>query len=294
MLFDNHSSLGLFPSQHPTQTTTFMIPMNQTPSPSNSQYEFQFKATPRRKTSGESDYSDFLETSSNQSTRASHLSGSSKKILKKHLNTESQLQTPKSGLRTRNSWTEQEDEQVLELIKVHGPKWTKVALIMGGRTGKQVRDRYLNVLTPHINKASWSQEEDKIIISMYQQFGAQWRRISEYLKGRTETQVKNRYYTNLKKRVGELEEEAGTEINFLESFENSSEVFTEQSPCKFIDMSESFFDMEKTKISSGYHTSRSSESFEFGLENSVLSFLGSEMISYKAEERGYDDSCFDL
>jgi len=287
MLFDNSSSLGLFPSQNPNS----FISMNESP---NSQYEFQFKTIPRRKTSGESDYSDFLETSSTNSTKASNISGSSKKISKKQVIPDTPLSMKSSGLRTRNSWTESEDEQVLELIKVHGPKWTKIALIMGGRTGKQVRDRYLNVLTPHINKASWTAEEDRTIISMYQQYGAQWRRISEYLKGRTETQVKNRYYTNLKKRVGELEEEPLPEINFLESFENNSEVFTEQSPCKFIDMTDCFFEVDRTKVSSGYQTSRSSDSFEFGLDSSYLDFLGSEMVSYKHEERGYDDTCFDF
>jgi len=274
--------------------------MELSPTTSDFAFPIQNKTTPRRKTSGESDYSDFLETESNYSMKDSHINGSSKKITKKNLSIDSQIQTPssqKSGLRTRNSWTEAEDEQVLELIKVHGPKWTKIALIMGGRTGKQVRDRYLNVLTPHINKASWTQEEDKMIMAMYQQYGAQWRRISEYLKGRTETQVKNRYYTNLKKRAGGFVEEE-PEINFLESFgtENNSEIFTEQSPCKFGDMNERMesLETERTKFSSGYHTSRSCDSFDFVLDNSMPDFMGSEMISYKPEERGYDDSCFEF
>jgi len=111
--------------------------------------------------------------------------------------------------KSRNSWSQDEDAKLLSLIESCGKRWAEIARLMTGRTGKQVRDRYLNVLTPNINKGTWTQIEDQMIMAMYGQMGPQWCRISEHLDGRTEAQVKNRYYTFLKK---SLEKEKEMEI----------------------------------------------------------------------------------
>jgi len=72
---------------------------------------------------------------------------------------------------------------------------------MDGRTGKQVRDRYLNKLRPNIKCGDWSAEEDERLISLLKEVGNRWSLIATHLPGRTEGQVKNRFYSCIKKRL---------------------------------------------------------------------------------------------
>jgi len=72
---------------------------------------------------------------------------------------------------------------------------------MDGRTGKQVRDRFLNKLRPNIRCGDWSQREDEILVSLCKELGNRWSLIATHLPGRTEAQVKNRFYSSIKKRM---------------------------------------------------------------------------------------------
>ncbi|CAD8170540.1 unnamed protein product [Paramecium pentaurelia] len=101
---------------------------------------------------------------------------------------------------SRQLWTSQEDEQLKELVQKFGKKWSKICTVMDWRTGKQVRERYLNQLQGTINQDKWTEEEDKLILKLYRKFGTKWSYISSFLKGRPENMVKNRYYANLKRR----------------------------------------------------------------------------------------------
>lgn len=105
----------------------------------------------------------------------------------------------------RRGWSHSEDAELLRLIDIHGKKWTDVARLMNGRNGKQVRDRYVNVLMPNIKKKNWTIAEDQLIVSLYAEFGPKWTKIAEHMDGRPEVQVKNRFYTCLKKHFDELQ-----------------------------------------------------------------------------------------
>ena len=70
-----------------------------------------------------------------------------------------------------------------------------------GRTGKQIRDRYLNILKPGAKKGDWTPQEDHLILSLYYQYGRKWSKISNYVPGRTEGQVKNRFYAHIQKKM---------------------------------------------------------------------------------------------
>jgi len=72
---------------------------------------------------------------------------------------------------------------------------------MEGRTGKQVRDRFLNKLRPNIRCGDWSQKEDDLLVSLIKELGNRWSLIATHLPGRTEAQVKNRFYSSIKKRL---------------------------------------------------------------------------------------------
>ena len=109
----------------------------------------------------------------------------------------------------RQPWQPYEDEQVIELVSKHGQSWALISSMMECRSGKQIRDRYLNKLRPDIKNDEWNNEEDQLLISLYHQLGRKWSKIATYLPGRTEGQVKNRFYSHISKRIlpssGELE-----------------------------------------------------------------------------------------
>lgn len=143
---------------------------------------------------------------------ASGLSGVSKKISKLNLrrtgssnsSTPSpdgspKKEAPKRG--KRNPWQPHEDAKLIELVDKHGQIWSVLATMLEGRTGKQIRDRYLNILRPNIRKGDWTPQEDQYILALYHQFGTRWCKICSYIPGRTEGQVKNRFYAHIKKKL---------------------------------------------------------------------------------------------
>jgi len=101
----------------------------------------------------------------------------------------------------RKAWQPQEDEQLLKLVEEYGTKWSKIATMMKGRTGKQIRDRYLNNLNPEILEKDWTKEEDNLILFLYYNWGKKWSKIAAALPGRSEGQVKNRFHWGLKRKV---------------------------------------------------------------------------------------------
>jgi hypothetical protein len=76
---------------------------------------------------------------------------------------------------------------------------------MDGRTGKQIRDRYLNKLRPGVKSGDWNPAEDQLLLSLYYQIGNKWSKIATYMPGRTEGQVKNRFYSHVKKKLLKLD-----------------------------------------------------------------------------------------
>ena len=69
-----------------------------------------------------------------------------------------------------------------------------------GRLGRQCRERWHNVLDPNIVRKEWTKEEDLFILEQHKKIGSKWSQISkmELLKGRPVSQIKNRFYQNLK------------------------------------------------------------------------------------------------
>lgn len=53
-------------------------------------------------------------------------------------------------------------------------KWSEATKEIKGRSGKQIRERWFNILNPQINKAKWSVEEERLLFQLYQQFGPKW------------------------------------------------------------------------------------------------------------------------
>lgn len=112
----------------------------------------------------------------------------------------SRFKTIKPGI-IKGYWSKEEDEKLLELFKKYGKKWSNISKEMPWRTGKQIRDRYLNILDNRLNKNKFSKDEDDKIIELYEKFGNSWSKIAKYLIGRTGDMVKNRFYSTLGKNI---------------------------------------------------------------------------------------------
>lgn len=54
-------------------------------------------------------------------------------------------------------WTTKEDQAILSLIKKLGKNWKVLAEILGTKTGKQIRERFINKLDPQIKNDEWTQ-----------------------------------------------------------------------------------------------------------------------------------------
>lgn len=71
--------------------------------------------------------------------------------------------------------------------------------MIGTKTGKQIRERFINKLDPKIKREDWSDEEDRKIIELYAEIGSRWSEISKKLPGRPQNKIKNRFYSYIKK-----------------------------------------------------------------------------------------------
>jgi hypothetical protein len=101
-------------------------------------------------------------------------------------------------------WSPKEDSSLLRLIKQHGRDWSKISKIMKNRTGKQIRDRFLNTLDSALVRGRFSHDEDVLIQDLYARYGSRWTTISKHLPGRSGDMIKNRFFSVLKNQQKEI------------------------------------------------------------------------------------------
>ena len=97
----------------------------------------------------------------------------------------------------KGNWKKEEDDKLLELYKKYGKNWSKISKEMKTRTGKQIRDRFLNSLDERVIKRKFNNDEDEEILNLYKKYGNCWSLIAKNLKGRTGDMMKNRFYSKL-------------------------------------------------------------------------------------------------
>lgn len=104
----------------------------------------------------------------------------------------------------KGPWSPEEDAKLKEFIEKFGTGGNWIALPQKAglkRCGKSCRLRWLNYLRPNIRHGEFSDDEDRIICSLYATIGSRWSVIAAQLPGRTDNDIKNYWNTKLKKKL---------------------------------------------------------------------------------------------
>ncbi|GAV66476.1 Myb_DNA-binding domain-containing protein [Cephalotus follicularis] len=104
----------------------------------------------------------------------------------------------------KGPWSPEEDSKLKLYIESHGTGGNWIALPQKAglkRCGKSCRLRWLNYLRPNIKHGEFSDEEDRIICSLFASIGSRWSIIAAQLPGRTDNDIKNYWNTKLKKKI---------------------------------------------------------------------------------------------
>ncbi|XP_059625272.1 transcription factor RAX2-like [Cornus florida] len=104
----------------------------------------------------------------------------------------------------KGPWSPEEDSKLKEFIEKYGTGGNWIALPQKAglkRCGKSCRLRWLNYLRPNIKHGEFSDDEDRIICSLFASIGSRWSVIAARLPGRTDNDIKNYWNTKLKKKL---------------------------------------------------------------------------------------------
>ncbi|EOA25453.1 hypothetical protein CARUB_v10018791mg [Capsella rubella] len=100
-------------------------------------------------------------------------------------------------------WTVEEDNILMDYVLTHGTgQWNRIVRKTGlKRCGKSCRLRWMNYLSPNVNKGTFTEQEEDLIIRLHKLLGNRWSLIAKRVPGRTDNQVKNYWNTHLSKKL---------------------------------------------------------------------------------------------
>ena len=132
-------------------------------------------------------------------------------------------------IKKRMPWSEEEDKSIKKLVNKYGTSnWTLISNEMGqNRSGKQCRERWYNQLKPNVKKNNWTDEEENILFTKHMQLGNKWSDIASYLPGRTLNDIKNHFYSKLRKFIRKILKQINDEnlfkINGIDGYKYTGE-----------------------------------------------------------------------
>lgn len=100
-------------------------------------------------------------------------------------------------------FSKEQDIRLINLVNLIGEQWNLIARTFKNKSAKQCKNRWINYLSPNVNKEPWTEEEDELLKSLVQTHGQLWKKISSFFNGRSPGDI--RYLKILRKTVRELE-----------------------------------------------------------------------------------------
>jgi hypothetical protein len=96
----------------------------------------------------------------------------------------------------RLKFTQDEDKEIVRLVAEWGTSdWSLIAANLGGgRTKRQVRDRWQNYINPEL-KVEYTEAEDRLLKSLFEELGPKWSTIAVALHRKSSISVRNRHRT---------------------------------------------------------------------------------------------------
>ena len=119
----------------------------------------------------------------------------------------------------RKLWSKAEDDVLTRLIleDESNPQWESISSQLSKfdftKTAKQCKDRWVNNLSPALNKSKWSCAESRELLQQYLQLGNRWKVISATFAGRTDNSVKNQFFSVIRKSLRTMNKFLGINCN---------------------------------------------------------------------------------
>lgn len=95
----------------------------------------------------------------------------------------------------KGRWTAEEDKALTLAVKAYGNKnWINVQRHVPCRTDVQCRERWMNVLNPHLKLSPWTTEEDRKLNALTKKYGpGRWSIVAQEIGSRTDNQCWRRW-----------------------------------------------------------------------------------------------------
>ncbi|XP_077221628.1 transcription factor RAX3-like [Tasmannia lanceolata] len=129
----------------------------------------------------------------------------------------------------KGPWSPEEDSKLKEFIGKYGTGGNWIALPYKAclkRCGKSCRLRWLNYLRPNIKHGEFTDDEDRVICTLFATIGSRWSIIASQIPGRTDNDIKNYWNTKLKKKLLGIHPQQKPHQNSLERSSSQSSCYT--------------------------------------------------------------------
>ncbi|CAD8159268.1 unnamed protein product [Paramecium octaurelia] len=121
----------------------------------------------------------------------------------------------------KSKWTPEEDQIIRDNVNMEENNWAAIAAILKNKTGKQIRERYINKLRSDIvdvKQQPWSNMEDQKLLQLHNQLGSKWSLIARQFPGRSDLQIKNRTHKLLRSGTQVQNEQLKLQVQNLEGY----------------------------------------------------------------------------
>ena len=100
---------------------------------------------------------------------------------------------------SRKLFSPKDDEILKAAVAQVGENWDEVSSLVAKFNARQCKERYTVYLKKAYRTDPWTEDEDNLLLELYEKMGPRWCEISEFFDGRHSNSVKNRWHRYLSK-----------------------------------------------------------------------------------------------